>query len=68
MGAVGAPKVVKTMQFPTPAAAKKYLSQMGAQYRRVDEVTGQPLYKTPAGVVFRPASATTLDVLANCVC
>lgn len=62
------PKVIKTMQFASPTAARQYLAQLGAQYRRIDETTGQPLYKTPAGIVFRPRSQTTLDVLANCVC
>jgi hypothetical protein len=65
---MSAPKVIKTMQFPTPTAAKQYLAQMGAQYRKIDELTGKPLYKTPAGIVFRPSSPQALEVLANCVC
>jgi len=66
--ASGEPKVIKTMGFTNATEAKKYLASMQAQYRKADPKTGQPLYKTPANVVFRVATPTTLEVLTNCVC
>lgn len=62
------PTVIKTLKFTTPADTTKYLTQMGAQYRKIDPETGRPLYKTAAGLVFRPSTQTTIDVLTNCVC
>ncbi len=62
------PTVLQTKQFPSTAAAQQWLSQLQARYRRPDDVTGAPLYKTPAGVVLRVASPTTVEVLSNCVC
>lgn len=62
------PTVIKTLKFNSPAATTQYLAQMGAQYRKIDPQTGRPLYKTPAGIVFRPSTQTSLEVLANCVC
>ncbi len=64
---MGPPKVIKTMKFSTPNQQVQYLAQMGAQFRKRDE-RNLPLYKTAGGVVFRPTSQTTLEVLANCAC
>lgn len=63
-----APTVIQTRTFPTPAAATAWVSSLGAQYRRPDEKTGAPLYKTAAGVVLRLAAPMTVEVLSNCVC
>lgn len=68
MAVTGEPKVIKTMGFANATEAKKYLTQMQAQYRKNDPYTGRALYKTPANVVFRVATPTQLEVLTNCVC
>jgi hypothetical protein len=62
------PTVIKTLKFTTPAEAAQYLTKMGAQYRKLDPQTGRPLYKAASGLVFRPSTQTSLDVLTNCVC
>jgi hypothetical protein len=61
------PTVIKTVRFNTAADVRKYLLQMGAQYRKHDE-QGRPLYKAPSSLVFRPKDNLTLDVLTNCAC
>ena len=60
-------KVINTMAFPGPAQAQAYLKNLGAGFRRNDE-RGFPLYKTPAGIVFRVVAPTKLEILANCAC
>ncbi len=62
------PKVINTMNFANAQAAQKYLTQMRAQYRKIDPITQKALYKTPANVVFRAITPTSLQVLTNCVC
>jgi hypothetical protein len=62
------PTVLQTRQFRTQQEAAGWLAQLGAQYRRNDEFTGAPLYKTPAGVVLRLAGPTAVEVLSNCAC
>jgi len=63
-----APTIVQTRTFPSPAAATSWIQGLGAQYRRQDDQTGAPLYKTAAGVVLRLAAPTRVEVLSNCVC
>lgn len=62
------PTVLQTRQFSTQQQAAGWLAQLSAQYRRNDDVTGAPLYKTPAGVVLRLAGPTVVEVLSNCAC
>ena len=61
------PKVVKVMPYPNTLAVTQRLRDLGALYRKQDEQTGLPLYKTAAGVVLR-VRGTSIEVLANCVC
>jgi hypothetical protein len=65
---LGPPKVLQTMRFASEAERNRKLQQLAAQFRRTCEYTGLPLYKTASGVVLRLASATSMDVLSNCVC
>lgn len=62
------PTVIQTRQFPSPGAALKWISDLQGQYRKQDDLTNTPLYKTPAGVVLRLAKSTTVEVLSNCAC
>lgn len=62
------PTVIQTHNFSTPAAAMSWISSLQAHYRRQDDQTGAPLYKTAAGVVLRLAAPTKVEVLSNCVC
>lgn len=65
----GAPKVVQRIPFPDKRKAEAYLYQLGARYRKIDEYTGLPLWKTNANVVFRVgADGKTLEILSNCTC
>jgi hypothetical protein len=61
-------KVVQTMPFRTPQEASAKLTQLGARFRKTEDGTGLPLFKTAAGVVLRLANPTTVEVLSNCVC
>lgn len=61
-------KVVQTMPFRTPQEAAARLAQLGARFRKHEDGTNLPLYKTAAGVVLRLANSTTVEVLSNCVC
>jgi hypothetical protein len=61
------PKVVKVMQFADQLSAAQKLRDLGAMYRKQDEDTRLPLYKTSAGVVLR-VRGTSIEVLSNCVC
>jgi hypothetical protein len=63
-------KVVKSMKFPSAQAAESFLRQSKAAFRRHEEGTMAPLFKTPAGVVFRLTNSVQpqVDILANCVC
>jgi hypothetical protein len=63
-------KVIKSMKFLNASQAETFLRQSKAAFRRYEEGTMAPLYKTPAGVVFRLTNSVQpqVDVLANCVC
>lgn len=62
------PTVTTTLQFPTEAQRDARFRQLGAQFRKIDEETGKPLYKTAAGLVLRVKDPYNVEVLANCVC
>ena len=66
--ALGTPKVVQTRAFSTQVERDAWVRSLGANYRRPDDVTGAPLFKTAAGVVLRLAAPTKVEVLSNCVC
>jgi hypothetical protein len=66
--ALGTPKVMQVRDFRSQAEAMAWVSSLGAVYRKPDDVTKAPLYKTAAGVVLRLASPTRVEVLSNCVC
>jgi len=63
-------KVVKSTKFRTAQEAELFLRNNKAAFRRYEEGTMAPLFKTPAGVVFRLTNSVQpqVDVLANCVC
>lgn len=60
--------VIQTLALRSPQEVEQKLRFLGARYRKPDNDTGAPLYKTAAGVVLRLANPTTLEVLSNCVC
>lgn len=63
--------VANTTRFPSWAAASAYLTSVRAR-PAVAKETGEQVYKTPAGVVFRArrtaGDAIDLDQLSNCTC
>jgi len=63
-------KVIKSMKFQNASQAETFLRQSKAAFRRHEEGTMAPLFKTPAGVVFRLTNSIQpqVDILANCVC
>lgn len=62
------PTVVQTLTFQNQSEAATRLKALGARFRKVDEETGLPLYKTAAGLVLREKSGLQYEVMANCVC
>lgn len=62
------PTVTTTLQFPTEQHREQRFRQLGAQFRKIDEETGKPLYKTAAGLVLRVKDPYNVEVLANCAC
>jgi hypothetical protein len=68
MGTQTQVKVVQTRPFRTPQEASAWVKQLGASFRKTEDGTGLPLFKTAAGVVLRLANPTTVEVLSNCVC
>lgn len=62
------PTVTTVLTFKTAAEQQNRFAQLGARFRKIDEETGLPLYKTAAGLVLRPRDQYNVEVLANCVC
>lgn len=62
------PTVTSVLRFPTPTAREQRFQQLAARYVKPDPDTGQPLYKTAAGLVLRVKDPYNVEVLANCVC
>jgi hypothetical protein len=62
------PTVTTVLQFPTEQHREQRFKMLGAQFRKIDEETGKPLYKTAAGLVLRVKDPYNVEVLANCVC
>ena len=62
------PTVTTVLKFNTPVEQQNRFAQLGARFRKIDEETGKPLYKTAAGLVLRVKDPYNVEVLANCVC
>ena len=62
------PTVTTVLQFPSDSHREARFQQLGARFRKIDEETGKPLYKTAAGLVLRVKDPYNVEVLANCAC